>query len=319
MTFETDPLNAVPAARRLSQSRGRWRVAAFMIAALAVLVLFGRFALPGTQVADHIARVRIDGIITTNPTRLAELEAIADDDRVKAVIVAINSPGGTTAGGEELYEALEKIRANKPVVAVIAELGASAAYMTAVATDRIFARNLSIVGSIGVYISHVNAGKLMENIGIDYQKVQTGPLKAEPDINDPLSGAVAQSMQTLVDDSFNWFVDVVAKARHMDRAAVLALADGRIVSGRMGIADGLIDAAGGEAEAIDWLESDKGIARELPVITHFPPPKSELENLVQLVGGKALGLIGLGPDGANALDGVQSLWQAGQLQSQLPG
>ena len=150
------------------------------------------------------------------------------------MIVAINSPGGTTAGGEELYEALGQLRAAKPTVAVIKELGASAAYMTAIATDRIFARRLSIVGSIGVLYQHVNAGKLLETIGVDLDKVASGPLKAEPDFDEPMEGAPRASIAALVDDSFQWFVDIVAERRGLDRAAALALADGRIVTGRVG-------------------------------------------------------------------------------------
>ena len=124
---------------------------------------------------DRIARVSITGTIMTDPARLKILDKLAEDDAVKAVVVAINSPGGTTAGGEELYEALSALRAKKPVVAVISELGASAAYMTAIAADRIFARRLSIVGSIGVLYQHVDAGKLLGTIGVNFDKVQTGP------------------------------------------------------------------------------------------------------------------------------------------------
>ena len=134
------------------------------------------------------------------------------------MIVAINSPGGTTAGGEELYEALGQLRAAKPTVAVIGELGASAAYMTAIATDRIFARRLSIVGSIGVLYQHVNAGKLLETIGVDLDKVASGPLKAEPDFDEPMEGAPRASIAALVDDSFQWFVDIVAERRGLARA-----------------------------------------------------------------------------------------------------
>jgi signal peptide peptidase SppA len=185
----------------------------FLALAIAVGAIAGRFALERSAVGERIARVTVGGTITTDAARLRMFDTIADDDTVKAVIVAINSPGGTTAGGEELYEALGKLRAKKPVVAVISELGASAAYMTAIASDRIFARRLSIVGSIGVLYQHVNAGKLLDTIGVDLDKVQTGPLKAEPDLDEPMLGPVRASLQALVDDSFAWFVDIVAERR----------------------------------------------------------------------------------------------------------
>ena len=294
----------------MRRSRRKWRLLAFVFLALALVVLVARLSWGmQTGVEDQIARVRIDGVIATDASRLAALNRLGEADHVKAVIVAINSPGGTTAGGEELYEALASLRAKKPVVAVIHELGASAAYMTAISSDRIFARRLSIVGSIGVLYQHINAGGLMETIGIDIDKVATGPLKAEPDFNEPLQGAARQSLQTLVDDSFEWFVDVVAERRGMARAVVLELADGRIVTGRMAVANGLIDAIGSETEAIAWLEAERDIAEDLPVRTHFPVAKTELERLLNVVGADLKSAVGFGAGAGMTLDGLISLWQ----------
>lgn len=181
--------SAVPVARALRRSRMRWRVIAFVALGLAALALFTRLAAdlgPGGK--DYVALVAIEGIITTDDQRMAILEALAEDDQVRAVIVRINSPGGSTAGGEELYEGLTRLRQQKPVAAIINELGASAAYMTAIASDRIFARRLSIVGSIGVLFSHLDASGLLNTIGIDLDKVASGPLKAEPDVDEPMTG-----------------------------------------------------------------------------------------------------------------------------------
>ncbi|HEY8576650.1 MAG TPA: signal peptide peptidase SppA [Devosia sp.] len=297
------------AAERYRRSRGLWRVAAFVALALAIVFALGRFALPET-VGDHIARVVIDGTIASDPDRLEMLADLAEDETVKAVIIAINSPGGTTAGGEELYEALGQLRAAKPTVAVIKEVGASAAYMTAIATDHIFARRLSIVGSIGVLYQHVNAGKLLDTIGVDLDKVASGPLKAEPDFDEPLEGAPRASIAALVDDSFQWFVDVVAERRSLDRPAALALADGRILSGRVALEAGLIDAIGGEREALDWLAQEHGLAADLEVATVWPEPEQGFSLLDVLLGGQARAMLGL-PEGPITLDGLVSLWQVG--------
>jgi len=315
MTDETraplseDAIQSIPVAGRLRRSRRVWRILFFLAAAVAVLALLARFGGDNAPVGASIARVTINGTIATDPARLAVLEDLAENDSIKAVIVAINSPGGTTAGGEELYEALAALRAKKPVVAVIGELGASAAYMTAIASDRIFARRLSIVGSIGVLYQHVNAGKLLDTIGVDLDKVASGPLKAEPDFDEAISPEVRRSIESLITDSFNWFVDVVAERRGLTRPDTMALADGRILSGRQALEARLIDAIGGEDEAIAWLESEKGVEADLPVHSHFPPPDDGLGWIGRLAGQGARTALGLNPTGPVVLDGLLSLWQ----------
>lgn len=306
-----DPAHLIPATSRLRRSRTIWRVLFFLALAVAVLAIAGRFAMEEGTVGDRIARIDVAGTILTDPARLEAIERVAEDALVKAVIVAINSPGGTTAGGEELYEALGRLRAEKPVAAVINELGASAAYMTAIATDRIFARRLSIVGSIGVLYQHVDAGKLLATIGVDLDKVQTGPLKAEPDFDEPLTGNVRASLQALVDDSFEWFVDIVAERRGLERPEVETLADGRIVTGRQAVDFRLIDAIGGEAEAIEWLEAERDIAADLPVVTYYPLPDDDWFSLSNWIEGAVRGAFGE-TGRAIALDGLVSLWQAGR-------
>lgn len=305
-----DPAHLIPANRVLRRSRRTWRVLFFVALAVAVLALVGRFTLTQGTPGDRIARVTVAGTILTDRERLKVLTDLAEDDAVKAVIVSINSPGGTTAGGEELYEALGALRARKPVVATIDELGASAAYMTAIAADRIFARRLSIVGSIGVLYQHVDAGKLLDTIGVDLDKVQTGPLKAEPDLNEPMQGEVRASLQALVDDSFAWFVDIVSERRGIPRPETLALADGRIITGRQGVETKLIDAIGGEAEAIAWLESEKSVAADLPVVDYYPRPETGWGGITRWLGKSAAEAVRSGVDQAMSLDGLVSLWHA---------
>ena len=160
--------------------------------------------------------------------------------------------------------------AKKPVVACYRqELGASAACSTAIATDRVFAQRLSIVASIGVLFETYNAGKLLDTIGIGSDKVaHSGPLKAEPSLDHPMTPEVRASLQSLVET----FLFVVRRHRRRaprpdPRAQVLPLADGRIMTGNQGLQSKLIDEIGGEAEAIDWLEKTKGIKADLPVNT----------------------------------------------------
>lgn len=309
--LQDDPAHLLTATSQLRRSRRIWRVLFFLALAVAALAVAGRFLLADGATGDRIARINVNGAIATDPARLQVLRELADDPLVEAVIVSVNSPGGTTAGGEELFEALGVLRAEKPVVAVIHELGASAAYMTAIGSDHVFARRLSIVGSIGVLYQHVNAGKLLDTIGIDLDKVATGPLKAEPDIDEPITPLVRNSIQSLVSDSYDWFVDIVAERRGLSRAETLALADGRIVTGRQAVEVGLIDAIGGELEAIAWLESERQLAPDLPVVTYYPFEEDDLFGLPRWLGGAARSALGLDPRGSITLDGLVSLWQAG--------
>jgi protease-4 len=304
-----DPSHAIPAASQLRRSRFRWRMLAFVALVVAVLAGTARFATENGLSGDTIARIEIDGTIASDPQRLRVLELLGDSDDVKAVVIAINSPGGTTAGGEELYDAIGKLRAKKPVVAYVKELGASAAYMAAIATDRIFVRRLSIVGSIGVLFQTTDASKLMQTIGVDLDKVASGPLKAEPDIDEPMTPEVRASLQALVDDSFSWFVDIVAERRGMSRAEVLPLADGRIVTGSQGIASKLVDEVGGEAEAIAWLEANKSIKADLPVVTWYPTAQPGWMDWGRYLGGQVRTALGLPAEGPVVLDGLVSLWQ----------
>ncbi|SDG25903.1 signal peptide peptidase SppA [Pelagibacterium luteolum] len=303
---DDDPIRDIPVSNALRRSRGRWRIFAFLVLAVAVLIGMARFGPTLMPQGQTIARIGISGTITTSAERTAILRAIAEDDSIAAVIVAINSPGGTSAGGEELYESLREISEQKPVVSTIGELGASAAYMAAIGTDQIFSRNLSIIGSIGVYLQHIDAGALFDTIGIDLDKVASGPLKSEPDYDEAMTPEVRQVLEELVDSSFQYFLDLVIERRDLTRPAALALADGRVMSGIDGIASGLIDATGGQPEAIAWLSETHDIDPDLPVVSVWP--QNQGFSWFDFIFSQARDALG----GANfglPLDGLVSLWQ----------
>ncbi len=261
MTFRADDLIE---RRRLRRKLTFWRVAALAIVVLALAALstwLYRQDLGGTAV-DHIARVRIEGTITQNEELVDRLEKIRKSPRVKGVILAIDSPGGTTAGGEFIYDEVRKLAADKPVVAQVGSLAASAAYMIASATDHIVARQTSIVGSIGVLIQYPDISGLMDKIGVKLEEVKSSPLKAEPSPFKPTSDAAREMVRKLIMDSYDWFVGIVAERRHMSRDQVLALADGSIFTGRQAVANKLVDAVGGEDEAVAWLAT-KGVDAKL--------------------------------------------------------
>ncbi len=254
-----------------------WRVAAVLllgIASIAILSAAGAFSGVGTQ-GDHIARVEIGGTITTDRELIAMLDTIAEDETVKAMMVSINSPGGTAVGGEAIYEAVRRVAAEKPVAASVDTLAASAGYMIAIATDQVFARRASIVGSIGVILQYPNVEGLLDKIGVEVKSVKSSPLKAEPSPFSTAPPGTEKMLRGFIDDSYNWFVDLVAERRPFDRATALRLADGSIYSGGQGVENQLIDALGGEREAKEWLIGKAELADDIALTTWKPKREGE--------------------------------------------
>ena len=253
--------------RRIRRKLTFWRVVAFLVVLAAIIgglaLAAGRNTVP-LLATPQIARVDISGFITEDRAMTEMLAKLAKDDSVKGVIVAINSTGGATTGGEALYEALRQLAAAKPTVSTIATFGASAAYMAAIATDHIVARRTSITGSIGVIFQYPQISELLDKLGVDVVDIKSAPLKAEPNPFEPPSEAAKAVVQGVVRDTFNWFVDIVAERRDLARGTVVTLADGRIYTGRQALDADLIDAIGGEETAIAWL-SDKGVDAKLPI------------------------------------------------------
>ena len=304
--------------RRLRRKVTFWRVVAFVIALVAIVSA----ALWQTEFSDstkkpHIAKVRIEGTITEDEELLGRLKDIAEADSVKAVLLTVDSPGGTTAGGEAIYEAVRKIAETKPVVAQVGTLAASAGYMIASASDHIVARQSSIVGSIGVIVQYPNVTELLKNIGVTVEDIKSAPLKAEPSPFNPTNEAERAMMERMVRDSFNWFVDLVTDRRPLERGEVLALADGSVFTGRQGLKNKLVDELGGEKEAIAWLET-RDIDKDLDVIEWKKPEQVDLLSLQSIAGLAAAQLFGLrGNAGGIAealqneplfLDGLVSFW-----------
>jgi len=252
--------------RRLRRKLSFWRVTAFII--LALLIVGGiawsnRDTFPALAEAQ-IARVAVSGFISEDRDQLQMLDRLADNPAVKGVILAVDSTGGATAGGESLYEAIRKLAAKKPTVATMATFGASAAYMAAIATDHVIARRTSITGSIGVVFEYPEVSKLLDNLGIKVEEIKSAPLKAEPSPFKPASDEAKAVIAGMILDTYNWFVDIVAERRGLDRNAVGPLADGRVFTGRQALANKLVDEIGGEPEAINWLAS-KGVDKRLPI------------------------------------------------------
>ncbi|MDQ0395934.1 signal peptide peptidase SppA [Labrys monachus] len=315
MSLETDLLVD---RRLLRRKLTLWRVLAFLFLAAALLVAY--VTLGGNASfqhrGDHIARVKVSGFIGDQTANLKLFDAIARSS-AKAVIVDINSPGGTTTGGEALYDGLRKLSAAKPTVAVIDGLGASAAYMAALGTDHIVARRTSLVGSIGVLVQYPNFTRLLNTIGVSVEAVKSSPLKAAPDGVSPTSPEATAALASIVNDTYAWFKGLVRERRGYDDAGLAAVSDGRIFTGKQALDLKLIDGIGDESNAVAWLSQARSIGRDLPVEDWDKPSTSSSFPFARAAAWLAdsAGLTVLGdvlraaPEAQPAaLDGLVSVW-----------
>lgn len=212
----------------------------------------------------HVALVRIDGIITDDADLERAIARVGRDPSARAMIVSIDSPGGSASGGEALHDAIARVAAVKPIVVVMGSMAASAGYMIAVPAARIFARQGTLTGSIGVFLEAPDISGLLGKIGVTTEVIKSGPLKDEPSLTQPLSPEGRQMLQGLVINLYDQFVAMVADGRHMAPDRVRQIADGRPYTGQQALQLGLVDAIGGLPEAREWLAQNKGIPASLP-------------------------------------------------------
>ena len=282
--------------RRMRRKLTFWRTTAVVVAIAAMVggayVAGNRGRLtvtPGTSVA----RVTIEGLIRASRQRTEALDRLSKSN-AKAVIVHINSPGGTVAGSEELYDALVKVKAKKPMVVVVDGLAASGGYIAAIAADRIVAQQSAIVGSIGVIFQYPNVTDLLKTIGVQVETVKSSPLKAAPSGLEPTSPEARAAVESLVRDSYDWFKGLVRDRRHMDDALLTKVSDGRVFTGRQAVGLKLIDALGDEQAAMDWLAKEKHIDPKTPIRDYQLKPRFSDLPFLHVAAMSVLDAIGLG-------------------------
>ncbi|MEM7189443.1 MAG: signal peptide peptidase SppA [Pseudomonadota bacterium] len=252
--------------RRTRRRLAFWRIAAIVAIVVAVIAMLPRFIAPGG--GPHIARIDVTGIIFHDPLRERAILDLAENDSVEAVIIAIDSPGGTLVGSEALYEAIRKVADAKPVVATMSEFAASGGYITALAADHIVARQNTLTGSIGVVLEAPNFEDLLTTLGIEVNRIKSAPLKAEPTYTSKPTPEALAVQQELIDDAFDWFRGLVRDRRGLEGPALAKVTDGRAHTGRQALALGLVDALGDEAVARTWLEQEHSISPDLVVQNH---------------------------------------------------
>src|SRR5881227_2276075 len=262
--------------RRIRRKLTFWRVTAVLVAIAGIAtvgVLATKSGPAALAASGSIARVNIEGLIRSDQQRVEALERL-EKSQTAAVIVHINSPGGTTAGSEQLYDALVRLKAKKPLVVVVEGLAASGGYISAIAADHIVAQQTSLVGSIGVLFQYPNFTDLLKTVGVKVEEVKSSPLKAAPNGYEPTSPEARAALDALVKDSYAWFRGLVKERRAMDDGLLERVADGRVFTGRQAVDLKLVDQVGDEKTAVAWLVANKNVKSDLPVRDYKLTPRS---------------------------------------------
>ncbi|MEK7325740.1 MAG: signal peptide peptidase SppA, partial [Chloroflexota bacterium] len=249
-------------------------------------------------VGPAVAVIPIKGIITSgeggpfantgvafSESIIADIEKANEDNDVKAILLDVDSPGGGVVASDEIYHALSQVE--KPVVVVIGGLGASGAYYISMASDWIIANPNSLVGSIGVISEFPNAEGLLEKVGVEFVVITSGPRK---DVGSPyrdMTEAEEAYWQTIVDETYESFVQIVAEGRGMTVEDVAPLADGGVYTGRQALDLKLVDALGYKDDAITKAAGLGGITGEPRIIEYHKQP-TLFELLTQAAQGRSL-------------------------------
>lgn len=223
---------------------------------------------------NRIAHLTVDGVIQdvgepsiwetvdyNHKLFMEQLDAVLEDDTVKAVLLSVNTPGGGVIESEEIYQKLLKIKEEKqiPIYVSMGSMAASGGYYISAPADKIFAQRETITGSIGVIMQSINYGKLAEKVGIEYETIKSGEHKDMFGGVRPSTDEELAMLQEMIDESYEHFVDIIEKGRNLSEADVKKVADGRVLGGTQAIKAGLVDEIGNEEATINALRADFGL------------------------------------------------------------
>jgi protease-4 len=283
--------------RRMRRKLTFWRIFAVTLAVIAVIGAAMAVRSPNGMIPSagpYIARIQIDGLIRSNRERVEALERLGRSTLVKAVIVHVNSPGGTTGGSEELYNSLKELKEKKPMVVVVEGLAASGGYITAIASDHIVAQSSSLVGSIGVLFQYPDLSTLLKTVGVKVEEIKSTPLKAAPSPFEPTSPEARAAIEAVVLDSYDWFRGLVRENRKVDGDLLARVSDGRVFTGRQAIDLKLVDELGDEKQALAWLAKEKGVDPKTRVRNYDLEPRFRDLPFLHVAAAWVLDAVGLG-------------------------
>ena len=291
-----------------------WRIFSFVLAISLVYIFFSN---PKTNISSkpHIANYNISGLLVNADQILEDLEYLDFDDNVKAIIITVDSPGGTTVSAEEIFLKIRSISLNKPIVVVMKNIATSGAYLFSIGADRIFARENTITGSVGVLLQWARIDQGLEKLGIEMKEVKSGKLKAEPDLFGESDEEALVLTQKIVDETYAWFLNLVTERRKIGDYTISLISDGRIFTGRQALDLNLIDEIGGSREAKLWLIENREINTDLEILAY---DQNKNTNFIELSVAKIMDYFNINSSYGDSLknnlslisiNGLLSIWQ----------
>jgi protease IV len=273
--------------RRMRRKLTFWRIAAVVLAVAAVVGVAMMTRSPDGMVAGgpYIARINIEGLIRSSRERVEALERLGRSSTARAVIIHINSPGGTTGGSEQLHDALKRLKAQKPIVVVVEGLAASGGYIAALASDHIVAQSSALIGYVA---------DLLKIVGVKVEEIRSTPLKAAPSPFEHASPEARAAIEAVVMDSYDWFQGLVRDNRKLEGEQLTKVVDGRVFTGRQAIDMKLIDEIGDEKQALAWLQKEKGLDPKLRVRNYELEPRLSDLPFLHVAAAAMLDAAGLG-------------------------
>ncbi len=235
-----------------------------------------------TGTGGNVGLVEVNGVIdeTSGREAIRTLEKYKDNDAIKAVVLHVNSPGGGVAISQEIYDEIKRVRESKPVVASMASVAASGGYYISCGADRIIANPGTLTGSIGVIFEFHTFKGLMDKVGIGTETVKSGELKDVGTYSRPMTEEEGLMLRSVVMDTYEQFVQVVADGRGKSPEDIYPLADGSVYTGLQAYNLGLVDTLGGLKEAVDLAANLAGVTGEPKLVRQSDRKKVSIFDLL---------------------------------------
>lgn len=227
---------------------------------------------------NYIAKVSIENIIYTDDDFSILLDDLKNDKNVKAILVDLNSPGGTIVGSQTIYNKLKSLGENVPIAVSMKEVAASGGYLISLAADRIFCYKGTITGSVGVILQTVNLNNLLEKIGLEPLIVKSGSMKSVPNPFEKVDEEKKKKIISLVDNMAKQFLNLVIQSRNLSKKEIDLISDGSVFTGAQAKEISLVDEIGDEQDAITWLKKKADLDEKTKVL-EIKKPESFLNDI----------------------------------------